>query len=313
MEVDHYVVAGNPVAHSQSPFIHAMFAQATGQVMRYGRLLCPIDAEGGFARDIRAFAMSSGGGAGNFDATSEAQVSGPARGCNVTVPFKFEAYQLGTQRTERALLAQAANVLRFDAPGDGGWLADNTDGAGLVCDIEHNAGLPLANRRVLLIGAGGAAAGALGPLIAARPAAVVLCNRTPDKAQALAERHADWARAGGVALSVESLQRPGTGFDVVVNASASSLQGSAPPVPATVLREGTLALDMMYGAAARPFLAWAEAHGARGRDGLGMLVEQAAEAFFVWRGVRPDTALVMRALQQRLAGAARDASAGSAR
>ncbi|MDL2338349.1 MAG: shikimate dehydrogenase [Pseudomonadota bacterium] len=313
IEADHYVVAGNPVAHSQSPFIHAMFARATGQAMRYGRLLCPIDDEGGFARDIRSFAASSGGAIGDFEGTTDGPTSGPARGCNVTVPFKFEAYQLGARHTERAVLAQAANVLRFDPPGDGGWLADNTDGAGLVRDIEHNAGLPLANRRVLLIGAGGAAAGALGPLIAARPATVVLCNRTPDKARALAARHADWASAHGVPLSVETLQQPGTGFDVVVNASASSLQASAPPVPAAVLREGALALDMMYGAAARPFIAWADAHGARGRDGLGMLVEQAAEAFFVWRGVRPDTAPVLAALQQRLANVAPDAAAGARR
>ena len=310
---DHYVVAGHPVAHSQSPFIHAMFAQATGQAMRYGRLLCPIDDAGGFAHCIRAFAASRGGAVGDFDRGSDAPADGPARGCNITVPFKFEAYQLGVRHTERATLAQAANVLRFDAPGDGGWLADNTDGAGLVRDIEHNAGLSLAGRRVLLIGAGGAAAGALGPLIAARPAAVVLCNRTPDKAQTLATRHATWAAAHGVVLNVETLQQPGTGFDVVVNASASSLQASAPPVPADVLRDGTLALDMMYGTAAQPFIAWAEAHGARGRDGLGMLVEQAAEAFFVWRGMRPDTAPVLAALQQRLTGMARDATAGAKR
>ena len=311
--IDHYVVAGNPVAHSQSPFIHGMFARATGQAMRYGRLLCPIDVEGGFAHDIRAFAGSSGGVIGDFDTAAGAPAGGPARGCNITVPFKFEAYQLGARHTERAALAQAANVLRFDAPGDGGWLADNTDGAGLVRDIEHNAAVPLAGCRVLLIGAGGAAAGALGPLIAARPATVVLCNRTPDKAQALAARHTAWASAHGVALGVETLERPGVDFDVVVNASASSLQASAPPVPATVLRDGTLALDMMYGAAARPFIAWAEAHGARGRDGLGMLVEQAAEAFYIWRRVRPDTAPVLAALQQRLIGMAQDADTGAKR
>lgn len=307
-DVDHYVVAGNPVAHSQSPFIHAMFARATGEALRYGRLLCPIDDEGGFARAIRAYAESNGGSIGEFDPVAAGTDSGPAKGCNVTVPFKFEAYRLGDRRTERAALAQAANLLRFDAAEDGGWLADNTDGAGLVRDIEHNAGVSLATRRVLLIGAGGAAAGALGPLIAARPADIVLCNRTPEKAQALAARHASWADAHGVRLAVEPMQQPGTGFDVVVNASASSLQASAPPVPESVLREGTLALDMMYGAAARPFIDWAGAQGARGRDGLGMLVEQAAEAFFVWRGVRPDTAPVLTALQQRLAAVASKAA-----
>jgi shikimate dehydrogenase len=299
--VDHYLVAGNPVAHSQSPFIHAMFAQATGQALRYGRLLCPIESDGGFARRVRAFAASTGGAIGEFDTAPPEPFSGPARGCNITVPFKFEAFQLGARHTERSALAQAANVLSFESAARGGWLADNTDGAGLVRDIEHNAATPLAGRRVLLIGAGGAAAGALGPLIAARPAALVLCNRTADKAQALAARHLDWSAAHGVALSVEPLHNPGVRFDVVINASATSLQASAPPVPAGVLRAGALALDMMYGAAARPYLAWAESHGAQGRDGLGMLVEQAAEAFFVWRGVRPDTAPVLAALQQRLA------------
>lgn len=297
--IDHYAVAGHPVAHSQSPFIHAMFAAATGQALRYGRLLCPLD-EGGFAHAIRTFAEAPGGSVGEF-AVDAAAVGGPARGCNVTVPFKFEAFALGAKTTERAALAQAANLLRFD---DGGWLADNTDGAGLVRDIEHNAGVPLAGARVLLVGAGGAAAGALGALIAARPAELVLCNRTVDKAEALAARHAPWAAAHGVSLSVAGLQQPGSGFDVVVNASASSLQSGGVPVPADALRAGTLALDMMYGAAAQPFVDWAAAHGARGRDGLGMLVEQAAESFFVWRGVRPDTAPVLAALQQRLAAAA---------
>jgi len=303
LALDHYLVAGNPVAHSQSPFIHAMFTQATGQALRYGRLLCPVDGEGGFARRVRAFAASTGGEVGEFDAAVAGPVSGPARGCNITVPFKFEAFALGARHTERAALAQAANVLSFEPAARGGWLADNTDGAGLVRDIEHNAAVSIAGQRVLLIGAGGAAAGALGPLIAAQPAALVLCNRTADKAQALAARHSDWAAAHGVALSVAPLQHPGVGFDVVINASASSLQASAPPVPVGVLRSGALALDMMYGDAARPYLAWAESHGARGRDGLGMLVEQAAEAFLVWRGVRPETAPVLAALQQRLADA----------
>ena len=299
-QTDHYAVAGHPVAHSQSPFIHALFAAATGQALRYGRLLCPLD-EGGFAQAIRAFATAPGGSVGEFAADAAPALSGPACGCNVTVPFKFEAFALGARATERAALAQAANLLRFD---DGGWLADNTDGAGLVRDIEHNAGVPLALARVLLIGAGGAAAGALGALIAARPAELVLCNRTADKAEALAARHAPWAAAHGVRLRVASLQQPGRGFDVVVNASASSLHAGGVPVPADALRVGALALDMMYGAAAQPFVDWAAAHGARGRDGLGMLVEQAAESFFVWRGVRPDTAPVLAALQQRLAAAA---------
>jgi len=274
---DRYAVLGNPVAHSQSPFIHAQFAQATGQALSYERVLCPLD---GFEATLRAFAASG------------------ARGCNVTVPFKFEALRLATRRSERAALAQAANVLRFDADG---WLADNTDGVGLLRDIEANAGTPLAGQRVLLIGAGGAAAGVLGPLLQARPALVVLANRTPDKAQALAARHQPLARQLGVDLRAGGLAEAGAGFGVVLNSSASSLAGAAVPVGPEVLAPGALALDLMYGPAAAAFLRWAESHGARGRDGLGMLVEQAAEAFFVWRGVRPATAPVLQALRARLA------------
>ncbi len=278
--MDRYAVAGNPVEHSQSPFIHALFANATGQAMEYGRLLCPLD---GFAPTVRRFAAEG------------------ARGCNVTVPFKFEAFGIAARHSERAALAQAANVLRFDAAG---WFADNTDGAGLVQDIERNAQRPLAGKRVLLVGAGGAAAGALGPLILARPAELTVANRTLDKAAALVSRHQPLARSGAVGLHASTLADAGTAYDVVINASASSLQGATVPVAATVLRPGTLALDMMYGPAAQPFLAWAAAHGATGRDGLGMLVEQAAEAFVVWRGVRPATADVLAAVRQRLVASA---------
>ena len=272
--MDRYVVAGNPVEHSQSPFIHTEFARRTGQALDYGRLLVPT---GGFADAVRALA---GGG---------------AKGCNITVPFKFEAFGLAARHTERATLAQAANVLRFDAQG---WLADNTDGAGLVDDIERNANVSLAGARVLLIGAGGAASGALGPLLAALPAELVLANRTLAKAQALVDRHR--TVVGGALLRASTLEGCGRDFDVVVNASASSLQGASVPVSPVVLAPGALALDMMYGAAARPFLDWADEHGARGRDGLGMLVEQAAAAFALWRGVRPETAAVLAALRERM-------------
>ena len=276
--MDRYAVAGNPVEHSQSPLIHALFAQATGQAIEYGRLLCPMD---GFADTVRRFAQDG------------------ARGCNVTVPFKFDAFALASTHSERAALAQAANVLRFDAAG---WFGDNTDGAGLVRDIEANAKVSLRGRRVLLVGAGGAAAGALGPLILARPAELVLANRSIDKAVVLLERHRPLATTHAVELRAVPLADAGEAFDVVINASASSLQGAVVPVAARVLRPGTLALDMMYGPAARGFLDWAAQHGATGRDGLGMLVEQAAEAFHLWRGIRPDTAPVLAALQQRLAG-----------
>ncbi|MFZ4552724.1 MAG: shikimate dehydrogenase [Aquabacterium sp.] len=272
---DRYAVAGNPVEHSRSPLIHAQFAQQTGQSVDYGRLLCPLDA---FKPHIRAFAEQG------------------AKGCNVTVPFKFEAFELATHRTPRAELAQAANTLRFDAEG---WLADNTDGVGLVRDITVNAGVPLAGQRVLLLGAGGASAGVLGPLIEACPAEIVVANRTVAKAAELVQRHADWAAQHGVTLLARGLDLPGTAFDVFINGTAASLSGCGIPVGAEVLKPGCLALDMMYGPAAQAFLDWARAHGAIGRDGLGMLVEQAAESFALWRGVRPDTAPVlahMRAL-----------------
>lgn len=278
---DRYVVAGNPVAHSQSPFIHAAFARQTGEAIDYGRLLCPLD---GFESSVRRLA------------------DGGAKGCNVTVPFKFEAFALAARQTDRARLAQASNTLRFDA---GGWLADNTDGAGLVEDIGRHAGVTIAGKRVLLIGAGGAAAGALGPLLAARPRALVVANRSVANAVALVERHR--AVAGDAALTACALNDCGSGFDIVVNASASSLQGVASPVPAAVFAPGALALDMMYGAAAAPFLAWAHAHGARPRDGLGMLVEQAAVAFALWRGVRPETPAVLAALRAKM-----DAERGAA-
>jgi shikimate dehydrogenase len=274
--MDRYALCGNPVEHSRSPFIHAMFAQATGQALVYERLLCPLD---GFADAVRELAAAG------------------ARGCNVTVPFKFDAFALAPRHSVRAALAQAANTLRFDAEG---WFADNTDGAGLVRDIEHNAGVRLRGLRLLLVGAGGAAAGVLGPLIEAGPAQVVLANRTPEKAVALVERHRALALQHQATLRAATLADPGEGFDVVVNASASSLASGGVPVGAEVLRPGALALDMMYGPAAQAFLGWAADHGAVGRDGLGMLVEQAAEAFRLWRGVFPDTAPVLAALRERL-------------
>jgi shikimate dehydrogenase len=279
---DQYVVAGHPVEHSQSPFIHAEFARQTGQSLHYGRLLCPLDA---FETTLREFARGSS--------------AGPALGCNVTTPFKFEALHLCSASSARAALAGAANTLRFDASG---WYADNTDGAGLIRDIEQGAAVALGGRRILLVGAGGAAAGVLGPLLASRPALLVVANRSLAKAQALVERHHGAARAGSVLLRATGLGDCGSGFDVIVNATATSLQGAAAPVDAGVLAPGALALDLMYGPLAAPFLAWARDHGAVGRDGLGMLVEQAAEAFNLWRGVRPETASVLAALRRRLTG-----------
>ena len=274
--VDTYCVIGNPVAHSRSPWIHARFAELTGQALTYERRLVPIEA---FSDGLRSFIARGG------------------RGCNVTVPFKFEAAAVAQHLSPRAALAQAANTLSLRADGIH---ADNTDGAGLVADIEHNAGLKIARRNVLLIGAGGAAAGVLGPLLSAGPALLTVVNRTHQRAADLVERHADWARIQQEplrAVEVGALQQD---FDIVVNATASSLAGGDIPVPAHVLRPGALALDMMYGPAAQGFLDWAHVHGATPRDGLGMLVEQAAESFRIWRGVRPPSAQVLAELRALL-------------
>jgi len=281
---DRYAVLGHPVAHSRSPFIHAEFAQQTQQALEYGRLLCPLD---GFVPCVRAYANSDESG------------KGPARGCNITLPFKQQAIALAKHISPRAALAQAANLLRFDADG---WFADNTDGVGLVRDVQRHAGFTIADSRILLIGAGGAAAGVLGPLIEARPREIVVANRTRERAAALVQRHRDVA--AGVSLRDAGLDDCGEGFDLVINGSASSVQGIEAPVPTAVLRRDALAIDLMYGPAARPFQAWARSHGAQARDGLGMLVEQAAEAFTIWRGVRPETAPVLHALREQLDAAA---------
>lgn len=269
---DRYAVVGNPVEHSRSPAIHAMFAEQTDQDLSYERLLAPLD---GFEATLRAFAAAG------------------ASGCNITVPFKFEAFRLAAMHSERAQLAGAVNTMRFDAAG---WTGDNTDGAGLINDIQRNAGRPLAGLRVLLIGVGGAGAGVLGSLIAAKPANVTIVNRSVDKAEALAASHAHL----GVPLRAAALADAPAEQDVVINATSTSLAGAASPVDSRVLKPGSLALDMMYGPKAQGFLDWAAAHGAEPRDGLGMLVEQAAEAFFSWRGVRPDTAPVLAALRASL-------------
>ena len=269
-------VIGNPVAHSRSPQIHARFAAVCAHVVDYTRVEAPLD---GFATSLSAFA------------------AGGARGCNVTVPFKTEAFAACTRLSERARRAEAVNTIAFDADG---WFGDNTDGAGLVRDIELNAGVTLRGKRVLVLGAGGAAAGALDPLLAARPAALVVANRTPAKAQALVERFAASAARLDVPLSSAAVETPGAGFEVLINATAASLQAAVPPLPAGALAPGALALDMMYGAAALPFLRWARAQGAVARDGLGMLVEQAAEAYFVWMGVRPSTFQVLTELRREV-------------
>ncbi len=274
--MDHYCVMGNPVEHSKSPWIHARFAELTGQRLQYGKRLIALD---GFAAAVQAFQAEGG------------------KGCNITVPFKFEAAALAQHESARTALAGASNILSFEADGIH---ADNTDGVGLVHDIERNAGLALAGRDVLLIGAGGAAAGVLGPLLEARPRRISIANRTQAKALDLARRHAALASLQKTELLMSDLQGLTGSFDVVINATASSLSGAGVPVPASVLKPGALAYDMMYGAPAQGFMSWAREYGAVPRDGLGMLVEQAAEAFLIWRGVRPPSAQVLAELRALL-------------
>ncbi len=276
-----YAVIGNPIAHSRSPEIHAMFAAQTGEAVEYGRLLAPVD---GFAAAVDAFRAEGGGG------------------LNVTLPFKPEAFAYARRHTPRAAAAGAVNTLAFD--GDD-VLGDNTDGPGLVADIERRIGLPLAGARLLLLGAGGAARGVVLPLLEAGVARLAIANRTAATAIALREELA--GRLGPVfaaRLSAGGLASAEAGFDLVVNATAAGLSDAAPAMPATAWRGPRLALDMVYGARPTAFMRAAlEAGCPRVEDGLGMLVGQAAESFALWRGVRPEAAPVLAALRARLAAA----------
>jgi len=267
---DNYCVFGNPVGHSKSPLIHAAFARQTGEDIFYVTRLAPRDD---FVASVKDFVATGG------------------RGANVTIPFKEEAFRLAEQLTPRAQLAGAVNTLSF---GDSGILGDNTDGAGLVRDITINLATPIGGKRVLLLGAGGAARGAIGPLLEEHPALVTIANRTAHKARDLAEHFAALGRISGGAYSGLS----GQAFDIVINATSASLGGELPPLPARLFAHGSLAYEMMYGRGDTPFLQFAREEGAaRLSDGLGMLVEQAAEAFYLWRGVRPNAVPVMAQLR----------------
>jgi len=267
---DRYGVFGHPVAHSKSPAIHAAFAAQCGHDLSYEAILAPLD---GFADSLCAFVAAGG------------------RGANVTVPFKEEACRLATRLTPRAAQAGAVNTLAFDSSG---MLGDNTDGAGLLRDLSNNLGCRITGQRLLLLGAGGAARGVVGPLLEARPAALVIANRTAARAADLAERFA--GRGPLRACGYPDLA--GESFDLVINATSASLGGETPYLPERVFAFGSLAYDMMYGRGETPFLLLARTQGAeRLADGLGMLVEQAAEAFRFWRGVLPDSAPVLAMLR----------------
>jgi shikimate dehydrogenase len=265
---DRYCVSGNPIGHSKSPDIHAAFALQTGQDIVYERVLAPLD---GFADTVRGL------------------IERGYRGANVTVPFKLEAAGIATRLEERARLAGAVNTLRFE---DGEIVGDNTDGPGLVADIVRNAGVPLKGKRVLLLGAGGAARGVILPILQHGPSVIVIANRTRATADALVAHFAGrWAYPEQ--LSACGFEDIDAAFDVVINATSASLSSAMPSVPSVAFCQGTLALDMMYGKMPSPFMEFAASHGATTRDGLGMLVEQAAEAFFTWRGVRPETSALL--------------------
>jgi shikimate dehydrogenase len=267
--VDRYAVIGNPIGHSKSPRIHNTFAQATGQSLEYTAIE---------------------GNADTFDATVHAFRENGGRGMNVTAPFKLQAFGLATDRMERARLAGAANALKFE--GDRIY-ADNFDGVGLVNDIQRNLGVPLAGKRVLMLGAGGAARGAVLPFLAQSPAEYTIVNRDLEKARTLVREAGSPANLH--ALSYRDIaDQP---FDVVVNATSACLRGELPPVAPRAFGEGALAYELVYGKGLTPFLRLAQNAGvSRLADGVGMLVEQAAEAFAWWRGVRPDTRSMIASL-----------------
>ncbi|MDN3516796.1 shikimate dehydrogenase [Aquisalimonas lutea] len=272
---DHYAVFGNPVAHSRSPWIHARFAEQTGEDIVYTRREVPVD---GFAEAVEQFQDEGG------------------RGLNVTVPFKEEAWDVADSHSPRADACGAVNTLLFRS--DGGRHGDNTDGEGLIRDLRDNHGVALRGRRILVVGAGGAVRGVLQLLAAEHPAMLVIANRTVSRAEGLLrlcpEAH-DSAACGFDELA------GATPFDVVINGTSTGLSGSVPPLPDGLFAAGAAAYDMVYGAEPTPFMQWAGNQGAATVvDGLGMLVEQAAESFRLWRGVAPDTRPVIRELRRAM-------------
>jgi shikimate dehydrogenase len=263
---DKYAVIGNPIAHSKSPLIHAEFAKQTNQDISYEAILAPLD---------------------NFATTVSDLIAQRYQGANVTVPFKFHAFSLCNELTERAQAAGAVNTLSFKS---GKIKGDNTDGAGLINDIQYNLHHTLQGKRILLLGAGGAAQGVLLPLLSVKPASITIANRSLDKAQNMVEKFAHNM------LSASSFEALSGLFDVIINATSTGLIDTALPIPNTIFAKNCLAYEMMYGLET-PFMAQARANGAQVADGLGMLVEQAAEAFYIWRGVRPQTAPVIAQLR----------------
>ncbi|PHQ24927.1 shikimate dehydrogenase [Marinobacter guineae] len=273
MNNDLYAVVGNPISHSKSPRIHSLFACQTGEAMEYTAIQAPLDD---FPGTVRQFFERGG------------------KGLNVTVPFKEEAWKLADRRTERAEKAGAANTLYLDV--DGVLTADNTDGCGIVRDLVSNHGVRLGSARVLVLGAGGAVRGVLGPILAERPMVLTIANRTVARAEALVELFTPVA--GAARLSACGFEQPREPFDLIINGTSASLQGDLPPLSPGVIGEQTVVYDMMYSLQTTTFNQWALDQGAKTvYDGLGMLVEQAAESFRIWRGVSPETAPVIEELR----------------
>ena len=268
---DTYAVIGNPIAHSKSPQIHAAFARQTLQDMVYTTIFCET---GAFMRTVQAFRAIGG------------------KGLNVTLPFKHEAYDLATRRSVSAQQAGAVNTLSFI---EGAMQGDNTDGVGLVHDITRNLQFDLRDKRLLLLGAGGASFGVAGPLLACAPRSLTIANRTVAKAVELRARFAAHGKVDACGYDALGART----FDLVINATSAGLGGTMPALPGTLFAPHALAYDMVYGKIT-PFLQFARAQGARIADGLGMLVEQAAESFFIWRGVRPETTPVMALLRREV-------------
>lgn len=272
--MDRYAVMGNPISHSKSPLIHARFAAQTGQALVYEAILVEL---GNFPAAVARFRAAGG------------------KGLNVTVPFKQEAWALAKRRSARAERAGAVNTLRFEE--GNGLYGDNTDGVGLVRDLKDNHGVELTGRRLLVLGAGGAVRGVLEPLLAEGPAQLVIANRTVTRAEELATAFVNLGPVQASGFEPLTDQQ----FDVVINGTAASLQGEVPPLPDGILAPEAVCYDMMYGREPTPFLRWATGAGAgQSLDGLGMLVEQAAESFYLWRGIRPLTAPVIAALRQAM-------------
>lgn len=275
-EPDQYAVFGNPIAHSKSPAIHALFAEQTGQAMQYDARLVPLD---GFETAVRDFADAGG------------------RGLNITVPFKQAAYQLASRRSPRAERAGAVNTFVIHSSGQ--YFGDNTDGIGLARDLIRNHGLSLSGKRILLLGAGGAVRGALEALLGNRPQQLSIANRTVEKALALADDFADLGNINGLGFDDLGAMP----YDLIINGTSASLKGEMPPLPASVMHTDSFCYDMMYAAEPTVFMQWAAANGAAAdniSDGLGMLVEQAAESFKLWRGVEPQTRPVIEAIRASL-------------